>query len=106
VSESDSEEIKNFLNDDSIPIGVENFVFDMEYDILFLKRLLSFKNDDSEGEIDVVEELHVDNSLSNAKNELSTNEESDFDNPSFPRPPSKPPDAEIDFELDAEILPN
>nr|GEZ95786.1 reverse transcriptase domain-containing protein [Tanacetum cinerariifolium] len=36
-----SEEIENFLNDDSIPIGVENYVFNMEEDILFLERLLS-----------------------------------------------------------------
>nr|GEZ71091.1 hypothetical protein [Tanacetum cinerariifolium] len=42
------------------------------------------ENDDSDGEIDVVEELHVDNSISNFENELSDNEESDFDNPSFP----------------------
>nr|GEV32802.1 hypothetical protein [Tanacetum cinerariifolium] len=55
-------------------------------------------DDDSEGEIDVVEELHVDNSISNSKNELSDNEESDFDNPSVPRPPPEPPDAEFDFE--------
>nr|GEZ01161.1 hypothetical protein [Tanacetum cinerariifolium] len=41
VSKSDSEEIKNFLNDHSIPIGIENYVFDQEEDILFLKRLLS-----------------------------------------------------------------
>nr|GFA83121.1 reverse transcriptase domain-containing protein [Tanacetum cinerariifolium] len=42
AGESDfySEEIENFLNDDSIPIGVENYVFDMEEDILFLERLL------------------------------------------------------------------
>nr|GEW28568.1 reverse transcriptase domain-containing protein [Tanacetum cinerariifolium] len=59
---------------------------------------LGFENDDSEGEIDVVEELHVDNSISNSKNELSENEASDFDNPSFPRPPSEPLDAEFDFE--------
>nr|GFC26318.1 hypothetical protein [Tanacetum cinerariifolium] len=39
--------------------------------------------DDLEGEIDVVEELHVDNSISNSENELSDNEASDFDNPSF-----------------------
>nr|GFB12948.1 reverse transcriptase domain-containing protein [Tanacetum cinerariifolium] len=58
-----------------------------------------FKNDDSERENDVVEELHVDNSISNSKHELSDNEASDFDNPSFPRPPLEPPDA--DFELDA-----
>nr|GEX28547.1 reverse transcriptase domain-containing protein [Tanacetum cinerariifolium] len=42
VSESDSEEIKNFLNDDSIPIGVENSMFDQEEDILYLKSLLKF----------------------------------------------------------------
>nr|GEV05591.1 hypothetical protein [Tanacetum cinerariifolium] len=66
--------------DDVLPTGVEN-------------------DDDSEGEIDVVEELHVDNSISNSENELSDNEASDFDNPSFSRPPSKPPD--VDFETDA-----
>nr|GEW65551.1 reverse transcriptase domain-containing protein [Tanacetum cinerariifolium] len=59
-----------------------------------------FENDDSNGEIDAVEERHVDNSISNAENELSDNEEFDFDNPSFPRPPPEPPDAEFDFELD------
>nr|GEY55127.1 hypothetical protein [Tanacetum cinerariifolium] len=43
LRESDfySEEIKNFLNDDSIPIGVNNSVFDMEEDILFFESLLS-----------------------------------------------------------------
>nr|GEV82986.1 hypothetical protein [Tanacetum cinerariifolium] len=50
-----------------------------------------FENDDSEGEIDVVEELHVDNSILNSENELSDNEASDFDNPSFPRLPLEPP---------------
>nr|GEY45413.1 reverse transcriptase domain-containing protein [Tanacetum cinerariifolium] len=33
----DSEEIENFLNDDSIPVGVEDSPFNMEEDILFLK---------------------------------------------------------------------
>nr|GEX75442.1 reverse transcriptase domain-containing protein [Tanacetum cinerariifolium] len=61
---------------------------------------LGFENDDSKGEIDVVEELHVDNSISNSENELSENEASDFDNPSFPQPPPEPPDADADFELD------
>nr|GEY61009.1 reverse transcriptase domain-containing protein [Tanacetum cinerariifolium] len=189
AGESDSEAIKNFLNDNSIPIGVKNSVFDQEEGILFLEELLnkdpppmnpnqakssikepehsfsmgrenaeyisriemlftinpyprptvnsntivesfptslisvqdndsqrekidivtntdallppSFENDDSEEEIDVVEELHVDNSIYNSENELSDNEKSNFDNPSFLRPPSKPPDAEFDFELDA-----
>nr|GEZ63206.1 reverse transcriptase domain-containing protein [Tanacetum cinerariifolium] len=59
-----------------------------------------FRNDDLEGEIDVVDDLRVDNSISNSENELSDNEESDFDNPSFPRPLSEQPDAEFDFKPD------
>nr|GFA28265.1 hypothetical protein [Tanacetum cinerariifolium] len=35
------EEIKDFLNDDSILIGTENFVYDPEGDILFLEKLLN-----------------------------------------------------------------
>nr|GEW55260.1 reverse transcriptase domain-containing protein [Tanacetum cinerariifolium] len=65
-----------------------------------------FENDDSEGEIDVVEELLVDNSISNSENELSDNEASDNDDPLFPCPPPEPPDAEFDFEPNSgeEIL--
>nr|GEV13479.1 reverse transcriptase domain-containing protein [Tanacetum cinerariifolium] len=37
----ESEEIENFLNDDSIPFGVEDFPFNMDEDILFLESLLS-----------------------------------------------------------------
>nr|GFA85344.1 hypothetical protein [Tanacetum cinerariifolium] len=36
----ESEEIENFLNDDSIPFGVENSPFNMDEDILFLESLL------------------------------------------------------------------
>nr|GEX03297.1 hypothetical protein [Tanacetum cinerariifolium] len=36
----DSEEIENFLNDDSIPFGVEDSPFNMEEDILFFESLL------------------------------------------------------------------
>nr|GEY90300.1 reverse transcriptase domain-containing protein [Tanacetum cinerariifolium] len=36
----DSEEIENFLNDDSIPFGVEDSPFNIEEDILFLESLL------------------------------------------------------------------
>nr|GEV01962.1 reverse transcriptase domain-containing protein [Tanacetum cinerariifolium] len=64
---------------------------------------LGFENDYSEEEIDTVDELHVYNSISNSENELSDNVASDFDNPSFPRPPAEPPDAEFDFELGEEI---
>nr|GEV40883.1 reverse transcriptase domain-containing protein [Tanacetum cinerariifolium] len=60
-----------------------------------------FENDDSEGEINAVDDLRVDNSISNSENELSDNEASDFDNLSILRPPSEPPDAEFDFEPDA-----
>nr|GEX40958.1 hypothetical protein [Tanacetum cinerariifolium] len=40
-----------------------------------------FEDDDSDGEIDAVDELRVDNPISNSENELSDNEASDFDNP-------------------------
>nr|GEY53564.1 hypothetical protein [Tanacetum cinerariifolium] len=53
-----------------------------------------FENDDSKGEIDAVDELRVDNSISNSENKLSDNEASDFDNPSISRPPPEPPDTE------------
>nr|GFD30568.1 hypothetical protein [Tanacetum cinerariifolium] len=36
----ESEEIENFLNDDSIPFGVVDSPFNMEEDILFLESLL------------------------------------------------------------------
>nr|GEV15349.1 reverse transcriptase domain-containing protein [Tanacetum cinerariifolium] len=35
------EEIKDFLNDDSIPAGIENSLYDPEGDILFLEKLLN-----------------------------------------------------------------
>nr|GEY57292.1 reverse transcriptase domain-containing protein [Tanacetum cinerariifolium] len=37
------EEIKDFLNDDSIPIGIENSVYDPEGDILFLEKFCTYK---------------------------------------------------------------
>nr|GEW64403.1 hypothetical protein [Tanacetum cinerariifolium] len=148
----DSEEIENFLNDDSIPIGVEDSPFNMDEDILLLKSLLnedpspphliipnqtkspieepkhsfnmgyehyntnleeidvvtstddvlppSVENDDSNGEEVAVNDLRVDNSISNSEHEYSESEDSDFDNPSIPLPPSEPPDEEFDFEID------
>nr|GEV93886.1 reverse transcriptase domain-containing protein [Tanacetum cinerariifolium] len=36
-----SEEIENFMKDDSIPTEIENFVFDPEGDILFIEKLLN-----------------------------------------------------------------
>nr|GEY18153.1 reverse transcriptase domain-containing protein [Tanacetum cinerariifolium] len=34
------EEIEDFMNDDSIPIGIENFVYDPKGDILFLEKIV------------------------------------------------------------------
>nr|GEW77144.1 reverse transcriptase domain-containing protein [Tanacetum cinerariifolium] len=65
-----------------------------------------FENNDSDGEIDVVDELHFDNSISNSEHELSDSEESDFDNPSFLRPPPEPLDAEFDFEEEISVVMN
>nr|GEY48464.1 hypothetical protein [Tanacetum cinerariifolium] len=67
--------------DNSIPQGFENFGNDSEGDIRFLKALL------------------IDGSILFPNNESS---ESDFDNPSFPRPPPEPPDAEFDLKPDSE----
>nr|GEX55281.1 hypothetical protein [Tanacetum cinerariifolium] len=175
----DSKEIENFINDDSIPIGVEDSPFNMEEDILFLESLLreepcpnppiipnqtkfpfeepkhsfnmgyehfntnlvtndiaesstknlvpipreseesdpqqeeidvvtetddvlppSVKNNDSDVEVDDVDDLRVDNPILNSEHESSDSEDSDFDNPSVPLPPPKPPDEEFDFEID------
>nr|GFA63306.1 hypothetical protein [Tanacetum cinerariifolium] len=39
------------------------------------------ENDVSDGEVDVVDDLRIDNSISNSEHESSESEESDFDNP-------------------------
>nr|GEW20334.1 reverse transcriptase domain-containing protein [Tanacetum cinerariifolium] len=66
--------------DDVLPPGVENY--------------------DSDGEVEVVDELCVDNSILNSKHKFSESEDSDFDNPSVPLPPPELPDEEFDFEKD------
>nr|GEU87678.1 hypothetical protein [Tanacetum cinerariifolium] len=58
------------------------------------------ENDDSDGEVDAVDDLRVDNSISNFEHESSKSEDSDFDNPSVPLPPPELPDEEFDFEID------
>nr|GEX49407.1 reverse transcriptase domain-containing protein [Tanacetum cinerariifolium] len=63
-----------------------------------------FKNDDdSKGEVDTVDELRVDNSISNSKNEFFDNKASNFDNLSIPRPPPEPPDAKFESDSGDEI---
>nr|GEU91938.1 reverse transcriptase domain-containing protein [Tanacetum cinerariifolium] len=80
-NDSQREEIHIITNtDDVLPPGAEN--------------------DDSDGEVDAVDDLRVDNSISNSEHESSESEESDFDNPSVPLLPPKPPDEELDFEID------
>nr|GEV80786.1 hypothetical protein [Tanacetum cinerariifolium] len=84
VEDGDSlrEEIDIFTGtDDLLPPGIESDDYDSEGDIHFLKELL------------------VDDSIP-----LPKNESSDFDDPSFPRPPSEPPDVEFyfDFEPNSE----
>nr|GEX81893.1 hypothetical protein [Tanacetum cinerariifolium] len=80
------EEADLFLaSDNSIPLGIENFADDSEGDIHFLKELL------------------IDDSIPFPVNELP---ESDFDNPSFPRPPPEPPDAETDAREKIPVLMN
>nr|GEZ49345.1 hypothetical protein [Tanacetum cinerariifolium] len=58
------------------------------------------QNDDSDGEDDAVDDLRIDNSISNSEHGFFESEESDFDNPSVPLPPPEPPDEELDFEID------
>nr|GFA13366.1 reverse transcriptase domain-containing protein [Tanacetum cinerariifolium] len=58
------------------------------------------ENEDSDGEVDAVDDLRIDNSISNSKHESSESDDSDFDNPSVPLPPPEPPDEEFDFEID------
>nr|GFA46998.1 reverse transcriptase domain-containing protein [Tanacetum cinerariifolium] len=55
--------------------------------------------DSDEEEVDDVDVLRVDNSISNSEHEFSESEDSDFDNPSVPLPLLEPPDGEFDFEV-------
>nr|GEW36486.1 hypothetical protein [Tanacetum cinerariifolium] len=72
-------------SDNSIPQGIENFSYDSKGDIRFLKELL------------------IDDSILFPNNELSG---SDFDNPSVPRPPPEPRDAEFDFKEEISVVMN
>nr|GFA84743.1 reverse transcriptase domain-containing protein [Tanacetum cinerariifolium] len=60
----------------------------------------SVENDNSDGEVDAVDYLLVDNSISNSEHEFFESEDSDFDNPSIPLPPPEPPNEEFDLEID------
>nr|GEZ54153.1 reverse transcriptase domain-containing protein [Tanacetum cinerariifolium] len=105
----ESEEIENFLNDDSIPFGIEDSPFNMEEDILFIeksstKNLIPIPNEcmvvseNGNEEVDAVGDLRVDNFIQNSEHEYSENEDSDFVNQLLPLPPPEPPDKEFNFE--------
>nr|GFB15146.1 hypothetical protein [Tanacetum cinerariifolium] len=63
----------------------------------------SIENDDSDGEVDVVDVLRVDNFIQNSEHEYSESEDSDFDNPPVPLPPPEPPDKEFESDFGNEI---
>nr|GEU47707.1 hypothetical protein [Tanacetum cinerariifolium] len=76
------EEADLFLSDNSIPQGIEDI--------------------DPEGDIHFLEELLIDDSI-------LSHESSDFnfeDNPSIPRPPPEPPDAETDAGEEIPVVMN
>nr|GEV61915.1 hypothetical protein [Tanacetum cinerariifolium] len=80
------EEADLFLaSDNLIPPGIENFAYNSERDIRFL------------------EALFIDDSIPFPVNESSA---SDFDNPSFSRPPLEPPDAKFDSEEEISLVMN
>nr|GFB19248.1 hypothetical protein [Tanacetum cinerariifolium] len=84
-SDSQREEINIFTGtDDLLPPGIES------------------DDEDSEGDIHFLEELLVNDSIP-----IPENGSSDFDHqddPSFPRPPPKPPDTEFFFDLEPEVI--
>nr|GEW60769.1 hypothetical protein [Tanacetum cinerariifolium] len=71
-------------SDNSIPLGIENFA------------------NDSEGDIRFLEELLIDDSILSHESSDSNFE----DNPSIPRPPPEPPDAEFDAGEEISVVIN
>nr|GEZ76849.1 hypothetical protein [Tanacetum cinerariifolium] len=78
------EEADLFLFDSSIPPGIENVT------------------NDSEGDVHFLEELLIDDSILSHESSDSYFE----DNPSIPRPPPKPPDAETDAGEEISVVMN
>nr|GEX54207.1 ribonuclease H-like domain-containing protein [Tanacetum cinerariifolium] len=78
------EEVNLFLSDSSIPPGIENVA------------------DDPEGDVRFLEELLIDDSILSHESFDSNFE----DNPSIPRPPSKPPNAETDVGEETLVVMN
>nr|GFB72395.1 reverse transcriptase domain-containing protein [Tanacetum cinerariifolium] len=73
----ESEETKNFLNDDSIPFG-ESDPHQEEIDVVSVTNDVlppSVDNDDSDEEVNVVDVLCVDNFIQNSEHEYSEMDE-------------------------------
>nr|GEV02957.1 hypothetical protein [Tanacetum cinerariifolium] len=89
----DIEYVKASLhNPEIVSLEEENYVHQEE------EEGIENFGDDSEGDIRFLEALLIDDSIP-----FPVNEESDFDNPSFLRPPSEPPDAEFETDSGEEI---
>nr|GEZ27804.1 hypothetical protein [Tanacetum cinerariifolium] len=61
------------------------------------------RNDDSDDEVNVDGDLHVDNVIQNSEHEYSESEDSDLDNSLLLLPPPEPPDKEFDFEKEISV---
>nr|GFC19590.1 reverse transcriptase domain-containing protein [Tanacetum cinerariifolium] len=123
------EEIEDFLNDESIPTGIENSFYDPEGDILYLEKLLNedpfqlppidlkqAKETKAKSSIEEPPELELKELPSHleyaflevsviiAKNLKDDEKETLYfdhkDNPSFPRPSLEPPDVEFFFDFE------
>nr|GFB47290.1 hypothetical protein [Tanacetum cinerariifolium] len=110
--DSESEEIEDFLNDESIPFGIEDSPFNMDKEILFLeksstKNLIPIPNECivvSENGSRSTEPINDDSSnLLSDESTMKKSEDSDLDNPLLPLPPPEPPDKEFDFEIDFSV---
>nr|GEX29507.1 reverse transcriptase domain-containing protein [Tanacetum cinerariifolium] len=86
----------------SLPIPIqESDSHQEEIDVVSITNVVlppRVENDDSDEEVAVVD-LRVDNFIQNSEHEYSESEDSDFDNPPVPLPPSEPPDKEFNFEI-------
>nr|GEW60028.1 reverse transcriptase domain-containing protein [Tanacetum cinerariifolium] len=70
-----------------------------EIDVVSVTNDVLPLRDDSDEEVDVVGDLHVDNFIQNSEHEYSKSEDSDFDNPLLPLPSPEQPDREFDFKI-------
>nr|GEU58962.1 hypothetical protein [Tanacetum cinerariifolium] len=78
-----------------------------EIDVVSITNdVLPPSDEDSNEEVDVVGDLHVDNFIQNSEHEYFENEDSDFVNPLLPLPPPEPPDKEFNFDKAISIVRN